>query len=329
MKALVYTAPKTVEYREEPDPDLGSGESLIHIEAAGICGSDLHAFLGHDSRRVPPLILGHEVCGTVVDGKMTGKKVVLNPLITCGECDVCLDGRTNLCANRKLIGMNLPGAFADYIGFPAKNLIPVPEDANSDHVALTEPAATALHAVRLADKAVARPTSELSALVIGSGSVGMFCVLFLKDYGCKDITLCETNALRRKVAEQTGTCKVVDPSRADIPAADFDLVFDAVGNEATRRTAISSVKPGGVVMHIGLGSASGGVDVRTLTLSEITFIGTYTYTALDIKAAAKKIYTGQIGPLDWIDLRPLSDGAGAFRDLIGGQVGAPKIILNP
>ena len=112
MKALVYTAPNTIEFRPEPAPSLLPGDSLVKVEAVGICGSDLHAYLGHDSRRVPPLILGHEVCGTVIEGSSKGKQVVVNPLITCGECNDCLNGLTNLCLNRKLIGMNRPGAFA-------------------------------------------------------------------------------------------------------------------------------------------------------------------------------------------------------------------------
>ncbi len=329
MKALVYTAPQVIEYRDEPNPATDFGDSLVQIEAAGICGSDLHAYLGHDNRRVPPLILGHEVCGTVVEGAMIGEKVVLNPLITCGKCDFCLDGRTNLCKERKLIGMNRPGAFADLIGIPASNLIKVPSDASSAHLALSEPAATALHAVRLADGASARPVSEAKALVIGGGSVGLFCVMFLRDYGCKSVTLHEANALRRATAESTGTCTVLDPSQIEKNQAQYDLVFDAVGIEATRESAIEAVVPGGVVMHIGLGSSKGGVNVRTLTLSEITFIGTYTYTALDIKVAARKLYASHIDPLDWIDQRPLADGAGAFQELIKGSVAAPKIILHP
>ena len=329
MKALVYTAPETVQYRSEPPPELARDESIVKVEAVGICGSDLHAYLGHDSRRVPPLILGHEICGTVVEGAQTGMKTVLNPLITCGICDVCMDGRTNLCLERKLIGMNRPGAFADYVGIPSKNLIEVPSDASPVELALTEPAATSLHAVRMAEESSARPISEGRALVIGSGSVGMFAVYFLRDYGCKDITLYETNALRRQTAEKTGTCKVMNPIGETIELHAFDTVVDAVGNQASRSTSVQSVKPGGVIMHIGLGSAQGGMDVRTLTLFEITFIGTYTYTALDLKIAARKIHSGELGPLDWVDERSLSDGSQAFRELIDGQVCSPKIILRP
>ncbi len=329
MKALVYTAPSTVEFRQETDPSMFAGDSLVKVDAVGICGSDLHAYLGHDSRRVPPLILGHEVCGTVIAGQSKGKKVVVNPLITCGECDDCLNGLTNLCADRKLIGMNRPGAFAEQFSIPSKNLVEVPVDSSSVELALTEPAAVSLHAVRLVERIAVRPLSEGASLVLGGGAVGLLCAIFLRDYGCKQITLCETNAKRRNLIEATGVCKVVDPATENVSQSHFDAVFDAVGIPATRNTAVQSVKAGGIIMHIGLGDASGELDIRRMTLAEITLIGTYTYTAMDFKVAADKIAKGDLGALDWIDERSLSDGPEAFRELIEGQVAAPKIILRP
>ncbi len=329
MKALVYTAPNTIEYRNELDPNLVADESLVRIDAVGICGSDLHAYLGHDSRRVPPLILGHEVCGTVVEGPRTGVKAVLNPLITCGECDDCVNGLTNLCKDRKLIGMNRPGAFAEFITIPTKNIVEVPIDSDSTKLALTEPAAVSLHAVRLVEKVAVRPISEGAALVIGGGAVGLFCVYFLLDYGCKNITLAETNADRRMTIEKLGLCDVVDPVKTDLESDGFDSVLDAVGNEHTRRSSIQAVKPGGVIMHIGLSDAHGEMDVRKMTLAEVTFIGTYTYTALDFRVAARKIQNGEIGTLDWVDERSLAQGSTSFQELIQGQVASPKIVLRP
>jgi threonine dehydrogenase-like Zn-dependent dehydrogenase len=112
MKALVYTGPLAVAYRDEPDPVAGPGEAVLAVEAVGICGSDMHGYHGHDPRRVPPLVLGHEAVGRVVGGARE-RRVVVNPLITCMRCDACLGGRANLCAERTLIGMNRPGAFAE------------------------------------------------------------------------------------------------------------------------------------------------------------------------------------------------------------------------
>ncbi|MDE0309204.1 MAG: alcohol dehydrogenase catalytic domain-containing protein [Acidiferrobacterales bacterium] len=329
MKALVYTAPNTVEYRNESNPNLVEDESLVRIDAVGICGSDLHAYLGHDSRRVPPLILGHEVCGTVIEGPAAGIKAVLNPLITCGECDDCVSGLTNLCKDRKLIGMNRPGAFAEFITIPTKNVVEVAADSDSTKLAMTEPAAVSLHAVRLVENVAARPISEGSVLVIGGGAVGLFCVYFLLDYGCKSITVAETNPDRRATIEKLGLCEVIDPLNAEHEADSFDSVLDAVGNEHTRRSSIHAVKPGGVIMHIGLGDTKGEMDVRKMTLAEVTFIGTYTYTALDFRVAARKIENGEIGSLDWVDERSLEEGSRSFQELIQGEVASPKIVLRP
>ena len=118
MKALVYTADKEMTYRDEPPPRPAPGDALVAIDSVGICGSDMHAYLGHDPRRVPPLILGHEAVGTVIEGSRPGQAVLLNPLITCGKCTECLSGRQNLCAQRDLIGMLRPGAFAEQIRAP-------------------------------------------------------------------------------------------------------------------------------------------------------------------------------------------------------------------
>ncbi len=330
MKALVYTSANKVTYRDEPSPEPARGEAKILIDAVGICGSDMHAYHGEDARRVPPLILGHEAAGIVVSGNKTGQRVVLNPLITCGTCKDCRDGRNNLCAERKLIGMNYPGAFAEYITIHEKNLIPIPDGMNPVHAALTEPAATSLHALHLAQRSLHRPISEGRALVIGGGSVGLLAALILRSQGCLEILLCDTNPLRRETAIQIGCCNVFDPDQEPENINNsFELVIDAVGMETTRSMSIRAVRPGGVLMHIGLQHGSGDCDFRKITLSEITVIGTYTYTHRDLQAALQKLHSGTLGDLTWIEERPLAEGASAFSDLNGGLSAAPKIVLLP
>ena len=115
MKALVYTSPNEVTYRDEPEPAPAAGEVVLGIDAVGICGSDMHAYHGHDPRRDPPLILGHELAGDDRRGPGSGRRVTVNPLITCGRCEFCVQGRNNLCANRTMIGMTRPGGFAEYV----------------------------------------------------------------------------------------------------------------------------------------------------------------------------------------------------------------------
>ncbi len=328
MKALVYTANKEMTYRDEPEPVAKQGDALVAIESVGICGSDMHAYLGHDERRVPPLILGHEAVGTVLEGANTGQRVVLNPLITCGVCDECLGGRQNLCASRDLIGMYRAGAFAEKIAIPEQNLIPVPAGMPSEHAALTEPGATGLHAVLLAERVVSRPLSESRALVIGAGSVGLLTALILRDKGVEEIVVAETNALRRELVAKHCDFELIDPIKERPAEQHFDCVFDAVGGAVTREQAVIAARSGGVIVHIGLMDNKGSMDVRAITLREITFIGTYTYTPVDLRATLHKLNSGALGSLNWIEQRPLASGAEAFNELLNGRCPAPKIVLR-
>ena len=328
MKALVYTDTMETQYRDEPDPTLGAGDALVAVDAVGICGSDMHAWHGHDPRRVPPLILGHEACGTVLEGSVPGQRVVLNPLIACGVCDYCQAGRSNLCPNREMVGMRLPGAFADRLAIPEKNLIPVPEGMDPAHAALTEPCATAWHALFLAARACWRPLPECRALVIGGGSVGLLGALILKAWGAAAVALAETNPLRRETVALAGV-EVFDPIDTPADAASYDLVLDAVGATATRAASTAAVAPGGVIAHVGLQEWAGDFDARTVTLSEVSFVGVYTYTMADLRASMLALHDGRLGDLGWIEQRPLSDGADAFHDLDAGRTPAAKIILKP
>ena len=329
MQALVYTATKVVEIQEVAEPAPGDGEVVVNITAVGICGSDMHAYLGHDERRVPPLVLGHEAAGTVATGPRQGMPVVLNPLITCGHCNDCLDGRQNLCAERDLIGMYRPGAFAQAIAIPEQNLIPIPDGMDPALAALTEPAATAVHGVNLAAKVSPRPLCETECLVIGGGSVGLFAALALAEQGVRRITLAETNALRRNTAADTGVCDVMDPITEMPSKPAFDVIVDAVGSGRTRAMSSALVRAGGTIIHIGLADSEAGLDTRRLTLQEVVFIGTYTYTPLDLRATLLKLHAGALGDLSWLEQRDLAEGASAFSDLLEGRTPAPKIVLRP
>jgi 2-desacetyl-2-hydroxyethyl bacteriochlorophyllide A dehydrogenase len=331
MRALVYTGPQTIVLQDAPDPEAGHGDVLIDVGAVGICGSDMHAYLGHDERRPAPLILGHEAAGTVRGGIHDGKRVVVNPLVTCGVCRDCLSGRENLCAKREIISMPpRQGAFAEKIVVPARNIIEIPDGLDMTRAALAEPLATSWHGVTLADRHAARPLAEARALVLGSGAVGLGAALALKAFGCADVTVGETNALRRATAVSQGFVNVVDPSVDGALDAGFaDVVIDAVGNKHTRACAVRSVRPGSVIVHIGLGDGVDGFDARRVTLQEIAFIGAYTYTMTDFRATLAAMASGALGSLDWIEARALEDGIKAFDDLLAGRTAAAKIVLNP
>ena len=331
MKALVYTQPSEVVYREESEPVPGSGDAMVQVSAVGICGSDVHAFLGHDERRVAPLILGHEASGVVIGGVLDGERVVINPLVTCGKCEDCLSGRSNICGSREIISMApRQGAFAEFVSIPERNLVTLPAELDLTHAALAEPIATAWHAVAKAAALANRQLDAAKALVFGGGAVGLSAALSLHAQGCREIFLAETNAARRATASKASICTPFDPINESVVGDNsIDVVIDCVGGKATRAGSSSAIRPGGVIVHVGLLDRADGVDVRKLTLQEVMFCGSYTYTMEDFRAVVSAMSAGELGNLDWYEERALADGSNAFSDLIDGRTGAAKIILRP
>jgi len=334
MQALVYTGTEELIYREEKNPKLLEGESIIKVSASGICGSDMHAYHGKDERRIPPLILGHEVSGIIEQGNNKGKKVVVNPLITCGKCSYCKSEREHLCPKRVLVGMNKPverqGAFAELVAIPEKNILELPEKLNINQAPIAEPTAVALHAVELAEKLFKDKFINAKVLVIGGGAIGLLCGLILsKVKKCKELVIVDPNNKRLNVCSKNLEAKAVSPNSSVIIENGFDMVFDTVGLEVTRQESIKNVKPGGVIVHIGLSQPSGEFNFRKATLQEVIFVGTYCYTNKDFQNTLQMLANKELGNLSWIEYRELKNGAGAFKEIHNGTCTAPKIILIP
>lgn len=333
MKALVYTAPNEMQLLDRDAPDPAPGEVVLRIDAVGICGSDMHAYHGRDPRRKPGLVLGHEFAGTVAASAdpawPVGVRVTGNPLITCGTCDYCRQGRDNLCSNRTMVGMTRPGAFAERMGIPGRCLIRLPDTLDAVAAALTEPAATSLHALNLSMRALVRPLPECRVLVIGGGAIGMLAALLLRRYGVERLTVGEVQPARRASVQRHVGCDTWDPRAQAGPTEAFEFVIDAVGSAASRNAALAAVRPGGAVMHIGLQDWASEIDMRKLTLAEITLMGTYTYSMLDLQATVAALERGAFGDLSWVERRPLTDGARAFDDLHHGRTASAKVVLQP
>ncbi|MFB3738752.1 MAG: zinc-binding dehydrogenase, partial [Candidatus Velamenicoccus archaeovorus] len=172
MKALVYLGPRRMELQDAPDPRPGPGDVVVQTAASAVCGSDLHGFREASPRRIPPLIMGHETVGAVVavgdgvDPGRVGRRVVLRPLLWCGRCEVCREGRTNLCEHGRLVGRDLSGGFAERFAVPASAAVELPAHVPDDVGTLIEPLANAVHvtsrAVRDGD----------DVLVVGAGPIG-------------------------------------------------------------------------------------------------------------------------------------------------------------
>jgi len=166
-------------------------------------------------------------------------------------------------------------------------------------------------------------------LVIGGGAIGMLAALLLRRYGVDRLEVTEVHAERRaSLATHTG-CIAFDPLATAPEDSAYDYVIDAVGAAATRKTALAAVKPGGVVMHIGLQDWASEIDMRKLTLAEITLLGTYTYSMADLRATVAALARGAFGDLSWVERRPLAQGPQAFDDLHRGRVASAKVVLQP
>jgi len=328
MKALVYTGIEQLEIRDVPEPDVARDEVLVKVECVGICGSDMHAWKGHDERRPAPLILGHEVAGEIASGSDSGQRVTVNPLVTCMDCEYCNAGKTNLCRTRQIISMPpREGGFTEYISIPQRNLFAINDDITFEQAALTEPIAVAWHAVRLA---LGNPESDLSEkniLILGGGAIGLACALVSANFGAKKISIAETNQLRHQMLNEAGDFQVNYPQAFNDD--EVDVILDAYGGTATQKMATERVKPGGVIVNVGLAGGVVGLDVRRMTLQDISFVGSYTYTQEDFNQTAQAINQKKLGALDWTHADSLAQGARLFEAINSGKMTAPKVLLYP
>lgn len=331
MKALVYTGPHSLAFREEAPPVPEAGEVLVRVEAVGICGSDMHAYHGHDSRRPAPLILGHEAAGRISGGPRDGERVAINPLVVDPACPYAIEGRWHLSPTRQIISMPpRPGAFAEFVRIPARNLVSIPESMPFEVAALSEPIAVSWHAVRIGMEKLHRPLAASRVAVLGGGAIGLAAALVARHFGARDISIIEPNPLRARTISAGEGFAVHEPGSTMGPKPDtVDLVIDAVGAAATRAAASAMVRPGGVIVHAGLLPGLEGLDIRKITLQEVVFTGTYCYTPTDFEETVRALIAGSLGGLGWFEERALADGARAFADIDAGATPAAKIVLRP
>jgi L-iditol 2-dehydrogenase len=345
MDALVWTGPRAMEMQRAPIPKPAADEVLIAVGAAGICGSELSGYLGENSLRVPPLIMGHEAAGAIVslpaapdaalelaNGAMPhlGARVAFNPMIHCGSCDRCLAGKTGLCRNRRLLGAHRPGAFAQYVAVPARLCFPLPDTLSLTAGSLAEPLACG---VRAADLAGVGPGERL--LILGAGPIGLCCLAAARAQGAETIYISDVADGRLAVARDWGASETLNARGLDVVAAanklspgGVDAVIDAVGTTQTREQALKAVVPGGRVVYIGLHEEHSRVEVNYIIRQEITVQGSFCYSMEQYGQALEMLAAGQVRPdASWLEERPLSRGADSFAELVDGRAQATKIVL--
>ena len=309
MKALVFTGPGTLELLDVAEPEVADGEVLVQVRAAGICGSELHGARRPGFRK-PPLIMGHEFAGT----RPGGEPVVVNPILSCGKCDLCRRGLRHICPRRAIIGVHRPGGFAERVAVPSSALRPVPHWLSWEAAAVVEPAANAVHAWHRTGPAVGARVA-----VIGCGGIGLLCVLaaLAGEAGSVDVTdlAAERMAAARGLGAAAGELR-----------GEYDVVIDAVGSAATRAKSVAHQRPGGVAVWLGLAEEEAGFDANALVRGEKQVLGSFAYSDEEFADAMALLRNTN---LDWTASYPLAQGAAIFTELMNGGTRPVKALLRP
>ena len=289
----------------------GDDEAIVHVVRAGICGSELHGITA-PSFRVPPLIMGHEFVGTTDDGR----RVAVNPLISCGECELCRRGETQLCRTRVLLGAHKAGGFAERVVVPRLLMHDLPVDLDWDSAGLIEPLANAVHAWNLAGRPIGARVG-----IIGCGPIGLACLQVARHYGASVVSCADLSEDRREVASSLGASIVSSSLEGE-----FDVIFDAVGTSATRGASLDHLVPGGTAVWLGLATPGSDFDAAAAVRFEKTIRGSFAYTDDEFVTAI------ELAPhldLSWSTTYPLDEGAQIFTALMNGQSTPIKALLEP
>lgn len=310
MRAMVYTKPSTLEVLEVDEPVAKEGEVVVEVGACGICGSELHG-IAKPGFRQPPLIMGHEFSGR--DPK--GRAVAVNPIVSCGECEFCIAGQNEVCRERSIVGIHRPGAFAERVAVPERQLFELPESVTIETGALVEPLANGLHAWR---RAGAEPGARVG--ILGAGTIGLTSLLVAKHFGAQ-VMITDLSPERLAFAERLG---------ADVVGAELegehDLIIDAVGARVTRQASLGCLRPAGTAVWIGLNEPEPEFDALDVIRMEKRIVGCFAYSSQDFSDA---VALATEVDLDWATSFDLSEGTEIFRKLMEGRTDIVKALLRP
>lgn len=332
MKALVFTAPHTFEYREVPRPVPEPDEVLVEVKACAVCGSDVHGSSGQNGRRIPPIIMGHEASGVIVQagrdvqGWKPGDRVTFDSTEYCGRCWFCTHGMHNLCAHRRIVGVACSeyqknGAMAQYIAVKARTLYALPEQVSFEQGCLVEPFAVGMHAVLRSGL-----VSGQTAAVIGDGTIGLMTLIAAKSRGAQ-VCLTGHHTRPMQLAGQLGALECSQlPQLTDGRGA--DVVYDAVGSQSSFAQAMELVRKGGCIMVIGNHAQNIDFPLQRCITEQINVLFSYS-SAGEYPACLQAIAEGRADLTGLWQSFPLQEGTQVFDRLVHRDESLTKAILIP
>lgn len=343
MKALLLSEYKELSVTDFDKPEVGPNDILVQVRACGICGSDIHGYDGSTGRRIPPLVMGHEAAGVIsevgsnVKGFAVGDHVTFDSTVSCGECFYCRKGHINLCDNRMVLGVSCGeyrrhGAFAEFVSVPQHICYKLPKDLPFEQAAMIEAVSVAVHAANRTPV-----TLGDTAVVVGSGMIGLLAIQAIKLAGCSKVIAVDLDAGRLEKAKGLGADYTLKADEVDVPAEvkkltegrGADVALEVVGATATIKTAIESVRKGGSITLVGNLSPNVEMPLQAIVTRELSIYGTCASNG-EYPACIDLLASGAIKVDDMITATAsLEQGIDWFARLYGGEPGAMKVIIDP
>jgi len=287
MKALVKSKREPGLWLEEiPKPSIGINDVLIKVRRVGICGTDVHIYNWDEwaQRTIPvPMAIGHEFVGEIVETGSNvndfhpGDLVSGEGHVVCGRCRNCLAGRRHLCAHIMGVGVNRPGAFADYIAVPMMNLWRHKDNVDLDVAAIFDPFGNAVHT------ALSFPVLGEDVLITGAGPIGIMSAAVVRHAGARHIVITDKNAYRLELARKMGVTRAVDTAQIGLAQVQkelgmqegFDVGLEMSGNASAFREMIANMSHGAKIAMLGIPSGEIAIDWTTVVFNMLTIKGIY------------------------------------------------------